>query len=382
MCILSWLSRIWPVTLRIQEWFFSGCTVSLDSKKTELGRNHQKVFPSACKNTGIVFCATYGSLSQQLLPVVWISRRSLGVICYERLVYPLTTHFIDFDFESNNSVNLSFTFIGGLCPNFAGCQSVFYLYWRSLLQFRWMSIFLLPLLEVCAPISLDVNLSFTFIGGLCPNFAGCQSFFYLYWRSVLQFRWMSIFLLPLLEVCAPISLDVNLSFTFIGGLCSNFVGCQSLFDLYWRSLLQFRWMSICLLPLLEVFAPISLDVNLSFTFIGGLCSNFVGCQSVFYLYWRSVLQFRWMSIFLLTLLEVFAPISLDVNLSFTFIGGLCSNFVGCQSFFYLYWRSLLQFRWMSIFLLPLLEVFAAISLDVNLSLNQSLLILLLHVRKC
>ena len=37
-----WLSQNWPVTLRIQEYVFSGCTVVSDSKETELGRSNQE----------------------------------------------------------------------------------------------------------------------------------------------------------------------------------------------------------------------------------------------------------------------------------------------------------------------------------------------------
>ena len=54
MLILFWLSQIWPVTLRIQEEVFSGCTVLPDSKETELGGSDQEASPASGKNTGVV----------------------------------------------------------------------------------------------------------------------------------------------------------------------------------------------------------------------------------------------------------------------------------------------------------------------------------------
>ena len=54
MLILLWLSQAYPDTLRIQEYMFSGCTVSSDSKETELGSSNQETSRSAGKNTGIV----------------------------------------------------------------------------------------------------------------------------------------------------------------------------------------------------------------------------------------------------------------------------------------------------------------------------------------
>ena len=49
-----WLFQTWPVTLRIQEQVFSGCTVPSDSKETELGSSDQEASPSAGKNIGVV----------------------------------------------------------------------------------------------------------------------------------------------------------------------------------------------------------------------------------------------------------------------------------------------------------------------------------------
>ena len=60
---------------------FPGCTVLPDSKEIELGSGDQEASPS----TGKVLFA-HGSASLQLLPVVWIFLRSLGVICYGRWV--------------------------------------------------------------------------------------------------------------------------------------------------------------------------------------------------------------------------------------------------------------------------------------------------------
>ena len=49
-----WLSHTRHVTLRKQELFFSGCTVSPDSKETKIGSSDQEVSPSASKNSGMV----------------------------------------------------------------------------------------------------------------------------------------------------------------------------------------------------------------------------------------------------------------------------------------------------------------------------------------
>ena len=55
MIILFELSQTWPVTFRIQELVFSGCTVCLpDSKETEVGKSGQEASLSAGNNTGVV----------------------------------------------------------------------------------------------------------------------------------------------------------------------------------------------------------------------------------------------------------------------------------------------------------------------------------------
>ena len=53
MLIFFWLSQTQPVTLRIQEYVFSGSTVPPNSKETELGSSYQEASPSAGKNIGI-----------------------------------------------------------------------------------------------------------------------------------------------------------------------------------------------------------------------------------------------------------------------------------------------------------------------------------------
>ena len=60
LLILFWLSQTSPVTLRIQEQVFSGCSVPPDGKETELGSSNQEASPSARKNTEIVLvpCCT------------------------------------------------------------------------------------------------------------------------------------------------------------------------------------------------------------------------------------------------------------------------------------------------------------------------------------
>ena len=138
MLILLWLSQIWPVTLKIQQYVFSGCTVPTNNNDTKLESSYQK-------------------LLHQLFPVVWTFLRSLGVICYERWVlseghkkslqglvsHELTAYLSVFNlfltqwimvilskgckpdnFESHNSLQLSFTNI-----------------WVPSFQFCWMWIF-------------------------------------------------------------------------------------------------------------------------------------------------------------------------------------------------------------------------------------------------
>ena len=53
MLILFWLSQTWPVTLRIQEYVFSGSIVPPDCKETELGSSNQEATPSVEKYTRI-----------------------------------------------------------------------------------------------------------------------------------------------------------------------------------------------------------------------------------------------------------------------------------------------------------------------------------------
>ena len=59
-----------------------------DSKETKLGSSGQKASPSAAKNTGVVLVPSSHMEVHplQLLPILWIFRRSLGVICYNRWV--------------------------------------------------------------------------------------------------------------------------------------------------------------------------------------------------------------------------------------------------------------------------------------------------------
>ena len=61
MLNLFWPSQTWPVTLRIQEKVFSGCTVPPDSKETELGSSNQEASLSASKNNwvALVSCCAW-----------------------------------------------------------------------------------------------------------------------------------------------------------------------------------------------------------------------------------------------------------------------------------------------------------------------------------
>ena len=55
------LSQACPVTLRIQEQVFYGCTVPPDIKETEFGSSNQEASPSVGKYTGVVLlpCCTW-----------------------------------------------------------------------------------------------------------------------------------------------------------------------------------------------------------------------------------------------------------------------------------------------------------------------------------
>ena len=54
---LFWLSQTWPVTLRIQEQVFSGCTVLPNNKETKLGISNQEASPLAGKKNQGSFSA-------------------------------------------------------------------------------------------------------------------------------------------------------------------------------------------------------------------------------------------------------------------------------------------------------------------------------------
>ena len=63
----------------------SGCIVQADIKGSKLGSGNEEAFTSAGKSTKIVLVPfSHGSVSLQLVLVVWIFLRSLGVICYNR----------------------------------------------------------------------------------------------------------------------------------------------------------------------------------------------------------------------------------------------------------------------------------------------------------
>ena len=84
-----WLTQTWLVTLRIQEWVFSGSTVPPDSKETIFESSNPKASPSTCKNTRIALviallpCHTWKCVPTAIsggvdIPVV------PSVICYNR----------------------------------------------------------------------------------------------------------------------------------------------------------------------------------------------------------------------------------------------------------------------------------------------------------
>ena len=123
------------------------------SKETEFGSSNQEASPSPSKNTRIVVChVAHGSVPLQLFLLVRIFLRFLGVICYNRWVlskgyekllqglvfHELTDYLSVFshwimailskgctpdNFESHNSLKLSFTNICGLPSKFVECKS-------------------------------------------------------------------------------------------------------------------------------------------------------------------------------------------------------------------------------------------------------------------
>ena len=113
-----------------------------ESKETEVESSDQKASPSPGTNTGVVLFSAifvHGIMSLQLSLVVWIFLRSLGVVTTDQ--FPVRchkNHFKDsclmnsqpaflfllyFNFESHNSINLSFSNICSLHSNFVDCES-------------------------------------------------------------------------------------------------------------------------------------------------------------------------------------------------------------------------------------------------------------------
>ena len=74
-----WLSQTGPVTLKIQELAFSGCTFLPYSKEIKLESNNQEAFPSAGKNTEIVLvpCHTWECVPTAISGGVDISETDL-----------------------------------------------------------------------------------------------------------------------------------------------------------------------------------------------------------------------------------------------------------------------------------------------------------------
>ena len=82
-----WISMTWPITFRIHELVLSGRSVPPDSKDTKLESSNQEASLSAGKNTEVVLglCCAWNCVPTSV-PVVWIFRRSLYVICYNKWV--------------------------------------------------------------------------------------------------------------------------------------------------------------------------------------------------------------------------------------------------------------------------------------------------------
>ena len=157
MLILFSLSQTWPVTLRIQEQVFSGCTVLPDSKEIKLGSSNQEAPLSAGKNPGIVLvpCCTRRCVSTAISGGVdisevpechllwqtssqWGSHKLLqALVSHDLTAYlsvfnlfltqwimaRLSKGFKPDNSESKNSIKLSFTNIWRLHSNFVEFQS-------------------------------------------------------------------------------------------------------------------------------------------------------------------------------------------------------------------------------------------------------------------
>ena len=145
MLVLSWLSQIWTVTLRIQEYVFSGCIALPDSKETKLGSSNQEASLLACKNTGIVLVPYY---TWKCVPKAILSGVDISEVPRFHLLWqmssqwesqPIFLFFILFltqwimvvlsegckpdNFELLKSLKLSFTKIWGLHLNFIERES-------------------------------------------------------------------------------------------------------------------------------------------------------------------------------------------------------------------------------------------------------------------
>ena len=151
MLIIFWLSQTWPVTLRIQEKVFFGCTAPVNSKEIELGRSHQEAFPSAGKNAMVVLvpchawkCDLTANSDISEVPgchFLWQMSSpwgSLHLKIISRIGGVSWTHNLPFCFwhiwimailskgcKPDNSLKLSFTIIWVLCSNFVECESLF-----------------------------------------------------------------------------------------------------------------------------------------------------------------------------------------------------------------------------------------------------------------
>ena len=79
MLIHFWLFETWPVTLKIQGFVFCGSTVAANTKETKLRRSNQEASPSAGKSTRVVSLPCHGwKCAQQLFIVMWIFLRFLA----------------------------------------------------------------------------------------------------------------------------------------------------------------------------------------------------------------------------------------------------------------------------------------------------------------
>ena len=131
MLTFFWFSQTCSVSLKIQKYVFSGCSVLPNSKEIELGSSNKEAYPSACKNTTVVLvpCWTLKHVPTAISGGMNISEGPGSQPTFLLLIYFWHNEEVILlgackpgHSESQNSLKLSFTNIWGLCFNFVECE--------------------------------------------------------------------------------------------------------------------------------------------------------------------------------------------------------------------------------------------------------------------